>query len=196
MRVLSLLAHETLAWSDVLFGFWPGVIGSRLRRLYLRTRLARLDDGAVLDIGCVVINPRNIRIGKDFRAGRYCMLAAGGEGKIEIGNAVSLNTNVQINASIGGRIRIGNDVLIGPNCVLRASDHSFARTDVPVRLQGHQAGGIVIENDVWLGSNVTVVRDVTIGCGAIVAAGAVVTKDVEAFAIVGGVPARLLKSRR
>jgi galactoside O-acetyltransferase len=108
---------------------------------------------------------------------------------------VALNTNVHINASVGGRIVIGDDVLMGPNVVLRASDHRFDLTDVPIRAQGHDAGEIHIADDVWLGANVTVVRGVRIGRGAVVAAGAVVTRDVPPFSVVGGVPARMLRSR-
>ena len=55
---------------------------------------------------------------------------------------------------------------------------------------------IKIENDVWIGSNVTITAGVTVGEGAIIAAGAVVTKSVEPFSIVGGVPAKLIKSRK
>jgi galactoside O-acetyltransferase len=114
------------------------------------------------------------------------------EGSIRIGDRVSVNTNVQINASDGGVIAIGDDVLIGPNVVLRASDHAFDDIARPVNCQGHSGGRIVIEADVWIGANAFVARDVVIHEHAIVAAGAVVTRDVEAAAIVGGVPAQVI----
>lgn len=142
----------------------------------------------------LVIGGNNIRIGDGFSCWRQCTLAACADGVLDIGHHVSLNANVYLNAC-GGRITVGNDVLIGPNVVLRASDHRFSRNDVLVRLQGHVEGVIVLEDNVWLGANVVVVGGVTIGNGAIVAAGAVVTSDVPSGAVVGGVPARVLKMR-
>ena len=117
-------------------------------------------------------------------------------GRIVLGNRVKLNERVHLNASIFGQIDIGDDVLMGPGVVLRASDHRFEQVDLPIRAQGHRPGRIVIEDDVWLGANVTVVAGTRIGRGAVVAAGAVVTRDVEPFSIVGGVPARVIGSRR
>jgi galactoside O-acetyltransferase len=122
-------------------------------------------------------------------------LAACDDGEIEIGSRVSLNSNVYINACIGGRIVIGNDVLIAPNVVMRTSDHATSDPDRLIREQGHIPAEIIIEDDVWLGSNVTILGGTRIGRGAVVGAGGVVTRDVEAYSIVGGVPARLIKMR-
>ena len=122
-------------------------------------------------------------------------MAACTDGELTIGNRVALNANVYINACSGGTIRIGDDVIVGPNVVMRASDHAFDDVTRPMRDQGHTAGVIVIDDDVWLGANVTVVGGVRIGRGAVVAAGAVVSKDVEPYTIVGGVPARLIRRR-
>jgi len=116
-------------------------------------------------------------------------------GAIRIGNHVSLASNVTINAACRGVIEIGNDIMIGPNCVLRSSNHGFSLTGVPMRKQPHQPGIIRICDDVWLGANVAVVGKVTIGKGAIVGAGSVVTRDVGPFKIVGGVPAKLIRQR-
>lgn len=117
------------------------------------------------------------------------------DGFIQFGDRVSFNANVYINACLGGRIVLGNDVLIGPNSVLRASDHVTTDLEVPINQQGHTGGEIVIEDDVWLGANVTVTGGVGIGTGSVVAAGAVVIHDVEPYTIVGGVPARFIKHR-
>ena len=143
----------------------------------------------------LVLGGDRIRIGTHFSCWRSCTLAACTDGAIEIGDHVSFNANVYVNACSGGTIRIGNDVLVGPNVVIRASDHRFDDVTRPIRTQGHVAGTIVIEEDVWLGSNVTVVGGVRIGRGSVVAAGAVVTTDVEPFSIVGGVPARFIRRR-
>lgn len=135
-----------------------------------------------------------MRFGRSVTCGERCFFAAVG-GEIDIGDRVAFNTNVHVNASLGKRIRIGNDVLIGPNVVLRSADHRFERIDVPIRNQGHVAGEILIEDDVWIGANVVIVSGVRVGRGAVLAAGAIVTSDVAPLTVVGGVPARLIKSR-
>jgi galactoside O-acetyltransferase len=86
-------------------------------------------------------------------------------------------------------------VLIAQNVVLRASDHEYSDIDIPINQQGHTGGQIIIGNDCWIGANAVIARNVKIGDHSIVAAGAVVTKDVEPFAIVGGVPAKLIRKR-
>ena len=136
-----------------------------------------------------------ITIGDDFGCGRFCVLTAGGAGAIAVGNRVNLNSNVSLNAAVRGRITLGDDVIIGPNTVLRASDHVIGDRERPIRTQGHTGGAIVVENDVWIGANVTLAGGVRVGEGAVVAAGAVVVADVEPYTVVGGVPARFLKKR-
>lgn len=106
---------------------------------------------------------------------------------------MSMNTNVQIGAS-SGKIVIGNNVLIGPNVVLRAADHGLSK-GAAIASQAHCGGEIIVEDDVWIGANAVVLRNVRLGRGCVVAAGAVVTKDVAAQIVVGGIPARKISSR-
>ena len=106
---------------------------------------------------------------------------------IHIGQRVFINSGCKMQDQ--GGIYIGNDVLIGHNACLLTLNHEM---DPENRADMHPKP-IHIEDKVWLGSNVTVLPGVTIGEGAIVAAGAVVTKDVESNTIVGGVPAKIIK---
>ncbi len=122
-------------------------------------------------------------------------LYANDGGEIVIGDNVSINSNVIIDAADSGKIFIGDNVLIGPNVVLRASDHSHARIDIPIRNQGHTGGKIEIKEDVWIGANVVVMRDTCIGEHSVIAAGGIITKDVEPYSVYGNIPARLIKKR-
>ncbi|MDQ6859824.1 MAG: acyltransferase [Verrucomicrobiota bacterium] len=94
------------------------------------------------------------------------------------------------------RVEISSDCLIASGCKFIDHDHGTASREVPMNRQPHGAEApIVLEEDVWLGANVVVLRGVRIGRGAIVAAGAIVTKDVPGFEIWGGIPARKIGER-
>ncbi|MBW2561916.1 MAG: acyltransferase [Deltaproteobacteria bacterium] len=132
-----------------------------------------------------------------MRLGPFNRIHAAGDGSecLVLGDRVKTNANVMINSDMSGCIEIGNAVIIGPNVVIRASSHQFADCSRPISDQGHTPGRIVVCDDVWIGANAVLLPNVTIGCGAIVAAGAVVTKDVEEYAIVAGVPAKRIGTR-
>ncbi|MCB9453186.1 MAG: acyltransferase [Anaerolineaceae bacterium] len=95
-----------------------------------------------------------------------------------------------------GGVRIGDGVYTGTQVNIAAVNHVFSDPDRFIREQGITADGIVIEDDVWLGSNVTVVDGVTVGMGSIVGAGAVVTKSIPPYSIAVGVPAKVIGDRR
>lgn len=126
-----------------------------------------------------------IHIDGPFACDADCYLSAGAGGHLHIGNFVSLNRNVHINAACGGRITIGDDSMIGPNVVIRASNHRYEKADIPIRLQGHEPGEIVIGSNVWIGANVTILAGAVIGDGSIVAAGSVVRGKFGPFRIIG-----------
>lgn len=107
---------------------------------------------------------------------------------ITVGKNVFFNSGCKFQDQ--GGICIGDNVLIGHNAVLATINH-----DTDPRHRGNMTlKPIVIEDDVWIGANVTVLQGVTIGRGAIVAAGSVVTKNVDPYTIVGGVPAKFIKA--
>lgn len=140
-----------------------------------------------------IISPQNITIGSNFESGGNLYLY-GHDGEISIGDNCSWGTNIQIGASEGS-IYIGNNVQIASNVVIRAADHAYEDPDKLIIDQGYKSGRIIIENDVWVCSNCVVLKNVRIGKGSVIAAGAVVTKDVEPFSVVAGVPAKKIKSR-
>ena len=158
----------------------------------IRIRLKQCGRRFLSGFPLTVKGGENIKIGHNFRSMGHDYLYAD-EGSIEIGDNMSMNTNVQIGAS-SGRIVIGNNVLIGPNVVLRAADHGLSK-GAAIASQAHSSGEIIIEDDVWIGANAVILRNVRLGQGCVVAAGAVVTKDVAALVVVGSVPARKISLR-
>lgn len=125
---------------------------------------------------------KKIRIKRNADVGMY----------IEIGNYSELGTNCIIQSNTF----IGDNVIMGPDVKIYTKNHKFDRLDLPIQDQGHTNEKTVIGNDVWLGANVVVLPGVTIGNHVVVAAGAVVTKDIPDYAIVGGIPAKVLKFRK
>lgn len=111
---------------------------------------------------------------------------------ITIGYNCRINENVFIQQAT-----IGNNVLIAPNVAILSVSHNHENLEIPIVNQGDtEPNPPIIKDGVWLGRNVVIMPGITIGEGAIVGAGAVVTKDVAPFTIVGGVPAKLIKSRK
>lgn len=113
--------------------------------------------------------------------------------RMSVGRRVAINVGTYIDA--GGTLEIGDHVMIGPHCVISTRDHSTDPIGVPMCHQPVQYGKIRIGNDVWIGANVCIRRGTSIGEGSVIGAGSVVTKDVPPNAIVGGIPARILRFR-
>ncbi len=147
-----------------------------------------------------------IRIGqKAFRrlCGKLMLKSCGRKVNIEqnalFSAKVSLGdySGIGINARINGECAIGHHVMMGTDVVIITKNHAFNRTDIPMMDQGfEEERPVVIGNDVWIGDRVIILPGVTVGNGSILAAGAVVTHDVPAYAIVGGVPAQVIKMRK
>lgn len=134
----------------------------------------------------------DIEIDKSVRFGRWCFFTAKG-GEIVIGENTFLNTQVILNADIGGKIRISNDCMIGPRTIFRTANHKIKDINSVKREQGHAFADILVERNVWIGANVTVLPGVTIGENSVIAAGAVVTKDIPKNCLAAGVPALVKK---
>lgn len=114
---------------------------------------------------------------KGARIGRFAYVGAGG--------------------SLNGPVVIGDLVMISTGFKLIGLDHQFDDTDTPIRLNFPQAARpvTIVEADAWIGHGVTMMEGVTVGRGSVIAAGAVVTKSIPPYSIVGGVPARLIRQR-
>ncbi len=106
------------------------------------------------------------------------------------------NSGVGIKCEVYGEVTIGKNVMMGPEVVIYTSSHKHDKTDVPMIEQGiEEQKPVFIGDDVWIGRRAMIMPGVKIGNGVIIGAGAVVTKDVPDYCIVGGVPAKILKKR-
>lgn len=161
------------------------------------SRSAHIHDSRAISLGSkvwveshVTLSPMGgtISIGDSTHILSYAMLKGFG-GNINIGDHCTVHPFCMLCG--GGGLKIGNSVRIAAHTVIMPSNHVFEDPKTPIRLQGIRAEGIIIKDDVWLGTGVRVLDGITIGKGSIVGAGAVVTKDVPDYAIVTGVPARV-----
>jgi len=116
-----------------------------------------------------------------------------GSGILSIGDRTSINAGCIITAI--DSVSIGADVMLAPRVYVLDVDHRFDDRSKPISQQGYLVDPVVIEDEVWIGANSTITRGVRIGKGAIVGANSVVTKDVEPYSIVGGVPAKQIGER-
>lgn len=162
---------------------------SKPERVFLGDK-ARIQRLSYLELGS---KESFIKIGKNSNIHPNAMLRTY-QGSITIGNHCSLNPFCLL-LSGEGNITIGDDVRIAGHATIVASEHIFDDRKMPIRKQGVKSEGIVIHDDVWIGTHVTILDGVTIGQGAIIGAGAVVTKSVEPYAVMAGVPARKIKQR-
>ena len=106
------------------------------------------------------------------------------------------NSGIGINCEVIGPVTIGENVLMGPEVIIYTKNHKFDDTNLPIIKQGYEKiMPVTISDDVWVGRRVMIMPGVRIGKGCVIAAGAVVTKDVPSFSVVGGVPAKVIKSR-
>lgn len=175
-------------------------IGSFGENAYV-SPLSELRNPKKIFIGTSVVIERNarlwangknaqIRIGDSTTICPYALLKTNG-GKIEIGRGCSVN-DYSILYGFGG-ISMGDDVHIAAHTVIVASEHIYERLGIPdfsVEMRGQ---GIKIENSVWIGANAVILDGVSIGLGAVIGAGAVVTKDIPPYSVAVGVPARVIK---
>jgi acetyltransferase-like isoleucine patch superfamily enzyme len=202
-----------------LLGWIPTLAGVGLRGLIYRL-IMKLEGIPAIEAGVRIAYASNIRLGNAVYLDQGVYLHALPAG-ITIGENTTIMSHsilhvfnfrklpragitIGKNCFIGefnvirgqGGVKIGDDVYTGPMVQIVAVNHVFSDPDRPIREQGITAQGIVIEDDVWIGANVTVVDGVTIGRGSIIGAGAVVTSDIPPYSIAIGTPAKPVKDRR
>ena len=172
----------------------PTELGIRIRGIAYKFLFKDCGKNIRIDRGVTILGFQNITLGDNVSFMKNSYIYAHDDGVLKIGDNFTLNSNSQLGASFG-KIVIGNNCAIAPNCVLRASNHNFSNPNIPFREQGHTYGEIILEDDVWVSSNCVITANTKIGKSSIIGAGSVVTKDVEPYSIMGGVPAKLIRKR-
>jgi acetyltransferase-like isoleucine patch superfamily enzyme len=131
---------------------------------------------------------------RQFRLGDYSVIETGACINNAVGDVVIGNhTRVGLHNTIIGPVTIGSHVNLAQGITVTALNHNFADTSKRIDEQGVNTMPVTIEDDVWIGANAVVLPGVRIGTHAVVAAGAIVTKDVPPHSLVAGVPAKVIK---
>ncbi|WP_164928957.1 acyltransferase family protein [Gloeobacter violaceus] len=206
-RVQEVAAGAAVGWIPAV------AFGAQVRRAVYRKLLARVGDGTAISTSVEFLNARRIELGKRVRIDSNVRLdARGHNNRIVIADEATLASGVVLQTLQGGSIEVGEQAYIGPysclsgpgtlsigrDCLIAAHAEicGAPRLEADPAQPGTTAPGIVIEDDCWIGHDVTIVAGVRIGRGSIVGAGAVVTGDIPAYAIAAGAPARVLGSYR
>lgn len=157
------------SYRDKLFYFVLDLMPPGMRMRALGKRLRSLGAGTIIEYYCTIAPLSAIAIGSDVYIGR----------------------GVQIHATGGSPVTIEDHVLIAPDVLITTVGHDGSSLNFP-----QTKAGVTVKSYVWIGARSVILQGVTVGEGAVVAAGAVVTKDVPAWTYVGGVPARVIKNRK
>ena len=210
----------SLTLSELLYYLWKRAAWPWLRGLWWRLWFKRCGGRLFVGKHVNVLFPRRIELGRGVFLGDYSYINGLARTGIQLGNNVSIREYAWIQATssledvgeglsigdnsyigprsilgAGGGILIGSNVTIGAGVHLLAENHEFHDADRLINQQGVRREGIVIEDDVWVGNSAIVLDGVRIGCGAVVGAASVVTKNVPGNAIVVGNPARVVGQR-
>lgn len=212
---LYLLKYELIM---MMFSWVPGALGFVLRKLFFRTLFKKIGKGVVFGRNMTIRHPGKIEIGDNVVFDDNTVIDAKGETNkgLFIGSNVLVGRNTSISCK-GGDIEIGDYTNIGPaNIIISESslkigqyvftsghvymiaggNHTFDRRDIPI---WHQPciskGGIVLDDDIWIGASSTILDGVRIGRGAIIGAATLVHKRIRPYTVNLGVPAQLVKKR-
>lgn len=170
-------------------------LGVRWRYWRQKQRLGHCGTGIFFEPDVHLMRfPKNIHLGANMVLKSGARLCACNEtARISIGENTTVGYHTYLFASAA--IIIGANCLIAPFVYLVDSDHSIAREEL-INRQPNQTAPITIGDDVWIGTGAKILKGVTVGTGAVIAAGALVKDDVAPYTIVGGIPAKKISERK
>lgn len=157
-------------------------------------QFSSLGQRVIIEPGVLVFHPESIEIGDDVYIGHYTILKAYYRNRMVIGSGTWIGQQCFFHSA--GNLIIGQNVGIGPGVKIITSFHAEEGIEKPILHSRVEFAPVVVEDDVDIGVGAVLLPGITIGKGAQIGAGAVVTKDVASYDVVAGVPARVLRSRR
>lgn len=161
--------------------------------------LIRFGKGVTLERGVIMdgMMRQGIVLGDHVKIGPYSTLLGAPISNLGEGIKIGANSAVDAYSFIGssGPVIVGENVIMGQHVCFHPENHNFHRTDVPIKDQGTTRTGITIEDDVWVGANVTFLDGAYVGRGSVIGAGSVVRSRIPPFSIAVGVPASVIRSR-
>ena len=209
-----------VSWTELMVFLWQRGGGARLRGLRHAWRLGRCGGRLFLGRRTHLLFPRHLHAGRNVFIGDDSYVNAYARNGTRLGDDVRIREGAWIQSTStldepGVGLTIGDGTYIGPRCLLGAGggitigrrvtlgagvhvlaeNHEFRDAATLIQDQGVTRAGITIEDDVWIGNNVIVLDGVRVGRGAVIGAGAIVTRDVPAFAVAVGNPARVIRTR-
>jgi acetyltransferase-like isoleucine patch superfamily enzyme len=162
--------------------------------------LIKFGRGVTLERGVTIdgLMRHGVKLGDHVRIGPYSILAGAPISHLGEGIAMGANSAVDAYSFIGsaGPVTIGENVIMGQHVCFHPENHNFDRTDIPIKLQGTVRQGITIEDDVWVGANVTFLDGAHVGRGCIIGAGSLVRGSIPPYSVAVGTPARIIRTRK
>ena len=155
--------------------------------------LGTCGEGCVFEAGCLIFHPENVHLGRNVYVGHQAILKGYYQNEMRIGDETWIGQQCFFHSA--GGLTIGARVGIGPGVRILTSTHAEAGRETPILFSPIELARVVIEDDADLGVGTIVLPGVTIGRGAQIGAGAVVSRDVPAYAVAAGVPARVIRER-
>jgi acetyltransferase-like isoleucine patch superfamily enzyme len=211
---------DSLGSKDIIIILWAK-FWCAVRGLLIKIWLKKSGGILFLGKGCKIKHAHKISMGRTVTIGDYVEINALSKNGVtigsnvtilkntiiectgvikEIGEGLTIGNNVGISQNcfiqVRGYVEIGSNVMFGPYVSIFSENHGYHDTNTPMIEQKTARIGVKLNDDIWIGSGAKILDGVILGKGCIVAAGAVVTKSFPEYSIIGGVPAKLLSTRR
>lgn len=172
--------------------FGTNIVFRHPKKIHLGNNVI-IDDNTLIDAKGA--SNDGIKMGDDVFVGRNSILSCK-DGNIELDDRANIGFNCYIFSS--NNVKVGKDVLVaGFTYIVGGGNYSLEKLDIPINQQYtfEGKGGVIINDNVWIAAHVVILDGVNVGSGSVLAAGAVISKDVPEMSIVGGVPGKVLKTR-
>lgn len=165
----------------------------KIKEFYWKSKFEKFGKNSTIGRLSMISHPEKISIGNKVQIQQGVILRPGKDSQIEIGDESGINPYV----CIYGKVKIGKFAMIAPHVMIAGGNHVINELNKPmIKINKSKNIGVIIEDDVWIGANSVILDGVNIGHGAVIAAGSIVTKNVEPYDIIAGTPAKKINNRK